>query len=249
MGTISDLRQQPPLLDALPGRWRRTAAFRPVRSPDMAKCNRRTNDNILGRATVDRNGSSTHDVVAVNAVPVEAPSLAEAVRDAPAGIRSRSAEAANAAPNAAHLATLVCAQLRPLLHAFGRSFACNAAAVNTVTCTWQMVKCPDRKGVIAALAQLLYGLGCNILASDQFTAEVPLMLLMTIWAVRLHQGSWTTSQAHQHHICFLQEGMYFQRIRFDMSDIVVGTANASVLERAIAEVPLHHLSFGSAYCH
>jgi formyltetrahydrofolate deformylase len=35
-----------------------------------------------------------------------------------------------------------------------------------------MVKCPDRKGVIAALAQLLYGLGCNILASDQFTAEV-----------------------------------------------------------------------------
>ena len=36
-----------------------------------------------------------------------------------------------------------------------------------------MVKCPDRKGVIAALAQLLYGLGCNILASDQFTAEVP----------------------------------------------------------------------------
>ena len=36
----------------------------------------------------------------------------------------------------------------------------------------QMVKCPDRKGVIAALAQLLYGLGCNILASDQFTAEV-----------------------------------------------------------------------------
>jgi hypothetical protein len=39
-------------------------------------------------------------------------------------------------------------------------------------CMRQMVKCPDRKGVIAALAQLLYGLGCNILASDQFTAEV-----------------------------------------------------------------------------
>ena len=68
----------------------------------------------------------------------------------------------------------------------------------------QMVKCPDRKGVIAALAQLLYGLGCNILASEQFTAA---------------------------------EGVYFQRIRFDLSDIVVGTANVSVLERAISEVP------------
>ncbi|EIE24247.1 Formyltetrahydrofolate deformylase [Coccomyxa subellipsoidea C-169] len=66
-----------------------------------------------------------------------------------------------------------------------------------------MVKCPDRKGVIAALAQLLYGLGCNILASDQFTAE---------------------------------EGVYFQRIRFDLTDMVVGTANKAVLERAIAEV-------------
>ena len=67
----------------------------------------------------------------------------------------------------------------------------------------QMVKCPDRKGVIAALAQLLYGLGCNILASEQFTAA---------------------------------EGVYFQRIRFDLSDIVVGTANVSVLERAVSEV-------------
>lgn len=28
-----------------------------------------------------------------------------------------------------------------------------------------MVKCPDKKGVIAALAQLLYGLGCNIIES------------------------------------------------------------------------------------
>lgn len=31
-----------------------------------------------------------------------------------------------------------------------------------------MVQCADRKGVIAALAQLLYGLGCNIIASDQY---------------------------------------------------------------------------------
>ena len=80
-----------------------------------------------------------------------------------------------------------------------------------------MVKCPDRKGVIAALAQLLYGLGCNILASEQFTAA---------------------------------EGVYFQRIRFDLSDIVVGTANVSVLERAVAEVrsqrKVHAPKFGQS---
>lgn len=34
----------------------------------------------------------------------------------------------------------------------------------------------------------------------------------------------------------LQEGVYFQRIRFDLTDMVVGTANKTVLERAIAEV-------------
>jgi formyltetrahydrofolate deformylase len=35
------------------------------------------------------------------------------------------------------------------------------------------VSCPDQKGVVAALAQLLYGYGVNIITSDQFsdTAE------------------------------------------------------------------------------
>jgi hypothetical protein len=32
-----------------------------------------------------------------------------------------------------------------------------------------LVKCPDTKGVVASLAQLLYGFGCNITASDQFS--------------------------------------------------------------------------------
>ncbi|MEW5303078.1 MAG: hypothetical protein WDW36_005806 [Sanguina aurantia] len=32
-----------------------------------------------------------------------------------------------------------------------------------------LVSCPDQKGVIAALTTLLYGLGCNVLESDQFT--------------------------------------------------------------------------------
>lgn len=34
----------------------------------------------------------------------------------------------------------------------------------------------------------------------------------------------------------VQEGVYFQRIHFDLTDMVVGTANKAVLERAIAEV-------------
>jgi len=37
-------------------------------------------------------------------------------------------------------------------------------------------------------------------------------------------------------MCLSQEGVYFQRIRFDLTDMVVGTANKAVLERAIAEV-------------
>ncbi len=32
-----------------------------------------------------------------------------------------------------------------------------------------LVKCPDQKGVVASLAQLLYGFGCNIVSSDQYS--------------------------------------------------------------------------------
>ena len=108
---------------------------------------------------------------------------------------------------ACHAPTILCTfDITSSPHALNEHTAL-AASSQHVHSTWglvlQMVKCPDRKGVIAALAQLLYGLGCNILASEQFTAA---------------------------------EGVYFQRIRFDLSDIVVGTANVSVLERAIAEV-------------
>src|SRR5215468_3118754 len=39
-----------------------------------------------------------------------------------------------------------------------------SAAQNTATL---LVSCPDRRGIVAALAQLLYGHGANILDSDQ----------------------------------------------------------------------------------
>ncbi len=50
-----------------------------------------------------------------------------------------------------------------------------------------LVSCPDRKGLVAALSQLLYDHGANILAAQQHTDSV--------------------------------ESMFFQRIRFDTSDL------------------------------
>jgi len=35
-----------------------------------------------------------------------------------------------------------------------------------------LVSCPDRRGIVAALAQVLYGHGANILDSDQHTDSV-----------------------------------------------------------------------------
>lgn len=67
-----------------------------------------------------------------------------------------------------------------------------------------LLQCPDQKGVIAAVSQLLYGFGCNIVSSDQFTD--------------------------------MSCNMFFQRITFDYSDIVIGPGNAPILERAVAEL-------------
>ena len=64
-----------------------------------------------------------------------------------------------------------------------------------------LVSCPDRKGIVASLAQVLYGHGANILDSDQHSDPVA--------------------------------GMFFQRIRFDLSSL---TTDRITLERAIREV-------------
>ncbi|KAI3427068.1 hypothetical protein D9Q98_007008 [Chlorella vulgaris] len=67
-----------------------------------------------------------------------------------------------------------------------------------------LIKCPDSKGVVASVAQLLFGFGCNILSSDQFSD--------------------------------VEADMFYQRVVFDYSDLLVGPGNAAVLERGIAEV-------------
>jgi formyltetrahydrofolate deformylase len=64
-----------------------------------------------------------------------------------------------------------------------------------------LVSCPDRKGIVAALAQLLYGHGANILDADQHTDAVL--------------------------------GQFFQRIRFDLTEI---HTDRIALEHAIGEV-------------
>jgi formyltetrahydrofolate deformylase len=64
-----------------------------------------------------------------------------------------------------------------------------------------LVCCPDRKGLVAALAQVLYGHGANILDADQHTDPVA--------------------------------GQFFQRIKFDMSELHTDRRS---LETAITEV-------------
>ena len=64
-----------------------------------------------------------------------------------------------------------------------------------------LVSCPDRRGIVAALAQVLYGHGANILDADQHTDPVA--------------------------------GMFFQRIRVDLSQI---HTDRTSLEGAVREV-------------
>jgi formyltetrahydrofolate deformylase len=64
-----------------------------------------------------------------------------------------------------------------------------------------LVSCPDQRGIVAALAQLLYGHGANILDADQHTDA--------------------------------RAGVFFQRIRFDLSEL---RTDRTALEQAIREV-------------
>jgi len=66
-----------------------------------------------------------------------------------------------------------------------------------------LVSCPDRRGIVAALAQLLYGHGANILDADQHTDP--------------------------------QAGMFFQRIRFDLSQIHTDRTSLAAAIREVAE--------------
>ena len=51
---------------------------------------------------------------------------------------------------------------------------------STSTAATLMVQCPDRKGLIAALAQLLYDHGANILQAQQHTESSEQMFFQRI---------------------------------------------------------------------
>ncbi len=76
-----------------------------------------------------------------------------------------------------------------------------------------LVSCPDRRGIVAALAQVLHGHGANILDADQHTDPVV--------------------------------GQFFQRIRFDLEEMLTDRVS---LERGIREVAERfHMSWQLAY--
>src|SRR5688572_19677765 len=54
-----------------------------------------------------------------------------------------------------------------------------------------LVACPDRKGIVASLAQVLYGHGANILDSDQHTDPVAALFFQRI---RFDMASLTTDR-------------------------------------------------------
>jgi len=73
--------------------------------------------------------------------------------------------------------------------------------VSTPELATLLVSCSDRRGIVAALAQVLYGYGANILDSSQHTDSIA--------------------------------GQFFQRLRFDMSEL---QSDRATMERAVQEV-------------
>ena len=69
--------------------------------------------------------------------------------------------------------------------------------------TTLLVSCPDQRGIVAALAQLLYGHGANILDADQHTDAAA--------------------------------GIFFQRIRFDSSELRTDRPSLETAISAVAE--------------
>lgn len=85
--------------------------------------------------------------------------LRPALRPAAAAGGANGAPAAPAAP----FPPQATAQ-RPAASAARASGPCEPAYMANL-----LVRCPDAKGVVASLAQLLYGMNCNIITSDQFS--------------------------------------------------------------------------------
>lgn len=73
-----------------------------------------------------------------------------------------------------------------------------------------LVSCPDAKGVVAALAQVMFGFGCNIVSSDQHTTEA-------------ENGD---------------PPRFYQRLRVDLQDLHQGS-DRTALRAAVAATAAH----------
>jgi formyltetrahydrofolate deformylase len=70
-----------------------------------------------------------------------------------------------------------------------------------------LVSCPDRKGLVAALAQFLYGYGCNIVDADQHTDPTAAMFFQRI--------RFDIREMHTDQVAF-EHGLEEVATRFDM---------------------------------
>ena len=86
-------------------------------------------------------------------------------------------QAASGVNRRRHLASAVLADVYTNGHGAERSAPAAAAATSGASVSpWAadlLVTCPDQKGVVAALAQVLFTQGCNIVTADQVRSARP----------------------------------------------------------------------------
>ena len=105
-----------------------------------------------------------------------------------------------------------------------------AAAPPAYTATL-LVQCPDQPGVIAALATLLAGYSCNVLAADQFTDVDSYVVQQQAEGGGSSNGGRNGASNGN-----MSGPRFFQRIHFDFTQLSVGVSNLDVLEKAIGGV-------------
>jgi len=94
-----------------------------------------------------------------------------------------------------------------------------------------LVQCPDQPGVIAALATLLAGYSCNVLAADQFTDVDSYVVQQQAEGGGSSNGGRNGASNGN-----MSGPRFFQRIHFDFTQLSVGVSNLDVLEKAIGGV-------------
>jgi hypothetical protein len=99
-----------------------------------------------------------------------------------------------------------------------------------------LVSCPDQKGVVAALAQLLFGYGCNILSSDQHSDDAT-----NTYFQRIHVD-YSDLIVGAENVNVLENAMKHTASRFDMTwSIHYHTKCARAHARArCAQSPIRH---------